>query len=582
MSTPMHANPHRRTAVAPTVRRREPAAGPAAHALLTLQSRAGNRATTQVVQRARATAASAEREETPEPDTASLRSEGTHGTNGTRRSRASADRATEDRTSAERTSTDRRSTDRRSTDRRSTDRASTEANDAPEAVPAAPRRARDQAVKGIEEAKPLADIPDTGVRYGQIPINAGISQGASAHHEAELSEGVAHSGMAAGGENLLVDALGAAVGGIGARKAAKDIASTEEGAPAHAPHKSLRVKAMDSLMSSASSVADIFTVARETLKAGSMADAAAVAEASGTVSAVTAVAKAGRAGRRVRLTTRKYRAMRGFQLPEPTGADEMARLHAAERTARWALRDAEWLRDLAAWRDAETAAAAVNSVEEAMRNLAAAAGAVRDAENRDRELSALSSVRETGVKKQKFKLGKQALTLGGEGLKGAAGAVTIAAAATAGLASNPVGWALAGSAAGVILAGAGWKTYRAGAKRYNEVRHPERFAGEGEEHAEPVSREEALAYSLKFWKKAKNGEREHAARRLYALAAGPGVAGSEHTSAEMRGYAREFLEVLKAGPAQQRLSRPEWEASLDDESRKAYWIKEITTQLSSS
>ncbi|NED88149.1 hypothetical protein G3I76_49720, partial [Streptomyces sp. SID11233] len=96
-----------------------------------------------------------------------------------------------------------------STDRRSTDRASTEANDAPEAVPAAPRRARDQAVKGIEEAKPLADIPDTGVRYGQIPINAGISQGASAHHEAELSEGVAHSGMAAGGENLLVDALGA-------------------------------------------------------------------------------------------------------------------------------------------------------------------------------------------------------------------------------------------------------------------------------------------------------------------------------------------------------------------------------------
>ncbi|SCD47635.1 hypothetical protein GA0115246_102174 [Streptomyces sp. SolWspMP-sol7th] len=160
--------------------------------------------------------------------------------------------------------------------------------------------------------------------------------------------------------------------------------------------------------------------------------------------------------------------------------------------------------------------------------------------------------------------------------------MTIAAAATAGLASNPAGWALAGSAAGVILAGAGWKTYRAGAKRYNEVRHPERFAGEGEEHAEPVSREEALAYSLKFWKKAKNGEREHAARRLYALAAGPGVAGSEHTSAEMRRHAREFLEVLKAGPEQQRLSREAWEASLDDEARKAYWIKEITTQLSSS
>ncbi|MDT0413579.1 MULTISPECIES: hypothetical protein [Streptomyces] len=570
MSTPMHASPHRRTAAAPPVRRREPPVGPAAHALLTLQSRAGNRATLQAVQRARATAASvastaSTERETPSTGPASPRSG---------RSRTSVDRTAEDRATEARTSTDRTSADR----------TSTEADDpAPaEAVPAATRRARAQAVKGMEDAKPLADIPDTAVRYGQLPTNAGVSQYASAQQNSGLSHEIAHSGMAAGAENLLVDALGAAVGGIGARKAAKDIAGTPEGAPAHAPHKSLRVKAMDSLMSTASSVADIFTVARETLKAGSLADAAAVAEASGAVSAVTAVAKAGRAGRRVRLTTRKYRAMRGFQLPEPTGADERERLRAAERTARWALRDAEWLRDLAAWRDEETAAAAVNSVEEALRNLAAAAGAVRDAENRDTELAALSSVRDIGIKKQKFKLGKQALTLGGEGLKGAAGAMTIAAAATAGLASNPAGWALAGSAAGVILAGAGWKTYRAGAKRYNEVRHPERFAEEGEEHAEPVSREEALAYSLKFWKKAKNGEREHAARRLYALAAGPGVAGSEHTSAEMRRHAREFLEVLKAGPEQQRLSREAWEASLDDEARKAYWIKEITTQLSSS
>lgn len=88
--------------------------------------------------------------------------------------------------------------------------------------------------------------------------------------------------------------------------------------------------------------------------------------------------------------------------------------------------------------------------------------------------------------------------------------------------------------------------------------------------------------ALKFWKKVGNGERQAMARKIYALAAGPDIKGSDTTTAEMRESARSLLKVLKAGPESQRLSPEEWADSLDDPGRSGEWIKEIAEQLSSA
>lgn len=72
------------------------------------------------------------------------------------------------------------------------------------------------------------------------------------------------------------------------------------------------------------------------------------------------------------------------------------------------------------------------------------------------------------------------------------------------------------------------------------------------------------------------------ARRIYALAAGPDIEGSGHTTTEMRDSARSLLVILKAGPTNQKLTPEAWAASLDDPGKSAAWVKEIAEQLSSA
>lgn len=226
-------------------------------------------------------------------------------------------------------------------------------------------------------------------------------------------------------------------------------------------------------------------------------------------------------------------------------------------------------------------------VSEAIDAAWAAMGDARDAARdvrRAEDVNSMNTVLTYALGKQRNKMGKQALTAVGESTKAAGGIVTAIAATAggAGLASNPVGWGLAAGAAGLILGVTAYKAGRAGKKRYDGARHPERWAAEGETTTAPATREDALKEALKFWKKVTNGERQAMARKIYALAAGPDVKGSGYTTAEMRDSARALLVALKAGPANQRMTPDAWAESLNDRAKSAAWVKEIAEQLSSA
>ncbi|MFC9290033.1 hypothetical protein [Streptomyces sp. NPDC057052] len=194
----------------------------------------------------------------------------------------------------------------------------------------------------------------------------------------------------------------------------------------------------------------------------------------------------------------------------------------------------------------------------------------------------LSTVQGYAKKKQLTKIGKE--TVGGavgESTKAAAGVVTAVAAGTAGLASNPVGWGLAGAGAGLVFGVTMYRALRAATKRYEEARHPERWAPEGETPAEAASRGESLKHALKFWKKVSRGERQAMACEIYALAAGPDIPGGGNATAEMRESARALLIALTSGPTHHKLEPEAWADTLNDPAKTAGWIKEITEQLAS-
>ncbi|MFI0897282.1 hypothetical protein [Streptomyces sp. NPDC020983] len=443
---------------------------------------------------------------------------------------------------------------------------------------------RDRIAAVLDRLKKNFEVIDTFVKNVQVPANAGYAQHAAATADDALKHSAAASGGAAGSESLVAEAVGAALGGMEAAKARKDAAKHKAGAAFHGANKKFTSKAAEAVVGAASAGNNALGVAKELTKAEKALHAAQAAEVSGIGSSVVGAVKGARAARRVGLTARKYRALKGIERPGRTGEEALARLRSARDDAEWAAAEAYVALD-AQW-DHE-GGDRLDRVSEAIDAAWSAMGEARDAGRdlrRAEDVNTMDTALTYALGKQRNKMGKQALTAVGESTKAAGGIVT-AIAATAGgaaLASNPVGWGLAAGAAGLILGVTAYKAGRAGTKRYDGARHPDRWAAEGATAAEPASRGDALKEALKFWKKVENGERQAMARRIYALAAGPSVRGSGDTSAQMRESARDLLVALKAGPADQRLTPEEWAASLDDPAGTAAWVKEIAEQLSSA
>ncbi|BBA95539.1 hypothetical protein RVR_437 [Actinacidiphila reveromycinica] len=449
----------------------------------------------------------------------------------------------------------------------------------------ASRSYRDRIAAVLDRLKKNFEFLDTFVKGVQVPANAGFSQHASATADEGLKHTAGASGGAAGAESLVAESVGALLGGVEAAKARQDARKHRHGAAFHGAAKKFRSKAAEAAISAASAGNNALSAAKELTKAEQALHAASAAEAGGVGSSVVGAVKGARAARRVGLTARKYRALKGIEKPARTEEEALARLSRAKQNAEWAAAEAFVAMDAHWDHDGDDR---LDRISDAIDTALAAMGDARDAARDFRQaedVNSLDTVLTYALGKQRHKIGKQALTAVGESTKAAGGIVTAVAATAggAGLASNPVGWGLAAGAAGLILGVTAYKAGRAGVKRYDGARHPERWAEDGAAPAAgPASRENALKEALKFWKKVQNGERQAMARRIYALAAGPDIRGSGDTAAGMRESARSLLVALKAGPDHQRLTPEAWAASLNDPSKSSAWVKEIAEQLSSA
>ncbi|MFJ8825430.1 hypothetical protein ACIREE_27100 [Streptomyces sp. NPDC102467] len=445
------------------------------------------------------------------------------------------------------------------------------------------RSYRDRIAAVLDKLKKNLEFIDTFVKGVHVPANAGFSQQASATANDALKHSAGSSGAAAASENLVTETAGAVLSGMEAAKAKKDAEKHKKGAAFHGANKKVNTKSADAVVGAAGAGNYALGIAKELTKAQKAAHAATASEASGIGSSVVGAVKGARAAGRFGLTARKYRALKGLGKPERTDEGALTRLNEARQEAEWAAAEAYVALDAHWGHEGEDR---LERVSEAIDAAWAAMGDARDAARdvrRAEDVNTMDTVHTYALGKQRNKMGKQAFTAVGESTKAAGGIVTAVAATAggAGLASNPVGWGLAAGAAGLILGVTAYKAGRAGMKRYEGARHPERWAAD-ETPAEPASREDALKEALKFWKKVTNGERQAMARKLYGLAAGADIKGSGDTTAEMRASARALLIALKAGPTHHRLTPDEWSNSLNDPEKSAAWVKEIAEQLSSA
>lgn len=446
------------------------------------------------------------------------------------------------------------------------------------------QRYRDRAAAGFDRLKKNFEFIDTFVKGIQTPTNAGFAQHASATADEGLKHSAAGSGSGAAGVGIGAEALGAYISGKDGLEARKNMAKHKDGAAHHGARKKFISKTSDAFVSAASSINQSLAFTKEMTKATKAADALAASEASGVGSSLVGGVKGTRAAVRTATTLRKHHALKAFEKPDRVEDTDLTRLTQARSEADLAMARAyvamDSLWDREDGNGLEDMPAAIDKALSAMDGARNAADQFRQAEDKN----TINMVVEYAIGKQKNKMAKQAVTAVGETAKAAGGIVTAVAATAgaAGLASNPVGWGIAASAAGLILGVAAYKGGRAGTKRYEGARHPERWAADGAAPKAPASREEALKEALKFWKKVENGERQAMARRIYALAAGPDIEGSGHTTTEMRDSARSLLVILKAGPTNQKLTPEAWAASLDDPGKSAAWVKEIAEQLSSA
>ncbi|MFJ6433609.1 hypothetical protein [Streptomyces sp. NPDC091416] len=525
MSTPVHRTPARQAVAAPTPARKDlsragaPSPAPPRRPLLEIQARFGNRAATAAVQRAKGAAQTEAEAEAPARGDASTGA----------------------------------------------------------------KSFRDRIAAALDRAKKHLEFIDTFVKGVHVPANAGFSQQASATANDGLKHSAGSSGAAAASENLVTETAGAVLSGMEAAKARKDAGQHKSGAAFHGAAKKASTKTADAVIGAAGAGNYALGIAKELTKARKAADAMAVSEAGGIGSGIVGAVKGARAAARVGFTARKYRALKGLDKPDRTDDGALARLNQARQDADRATDEAYVALDAHWDHEGEDR---IQRVSDAIDAAWAATGRARDAAGdvrRAEDGNTLNTVHAYALGKQRNKMGKQAFTAVGESTKAAGGIVTAVAATAggAGLASNPVGWGLAAGAAGLILGVTAYKAGRAGMKRYEGARHPERWSGDTTP-AEPASREDALKEALKFWKKVENGERQAMARKIYGLAAGADIAGSGETASGMRDSARALLIALKAGPAQQRLTAQEWADSLNDPAKSAAWVKEIAEQLSSA
>lgn len=445
------------------------------------------------------------------------------------------------------------------------------------------RSYRDRIAAALDRAKKHLEFIDTFVKGVHVPANAGFSQQASATANDGLKHSAGASGASAASENLVTETAGAMLSGMEAAKARKDAAQHKSGAAFHGADKKANTKTADAIVGAAGAGNYALGIAKELTKAQKVANAATVSEVSGIGSGVVGAVKGARAATRFGLTARKYRSLKELGTADRTDEGALDRLK-QERQNTEAASDEAYVALDAHWdHEGEDR---VERVSEAIDVAWAAMGRTRDAAmalRRAEDMNTMNTVHTYALGKQRNKMGKQAFTAVGESTKAAGGIVTAVAATAggAGLASNPVGWGLAAGAAGLILGVTAYKAGRAGMKRYEGARHPERWA-DGETQKEPASREDALKEALKFWKKVENGERQAMARKIYELAAGVDVEGSSGTTPQVRESARALLVALKAGPAKLRQTQEEWENSLNDPAKSAAWVKEIAEQLSSA
>ncbi|WP_150130405.1 hypothetical protein [Streptomyces sp. 150FB] len=445
---------------------------------------------------------------------------------------------------------------------------------------------RERIASALERANKHLDVLDTLVLRGLVPANAEMNWGASQNSDTRLSEQVGASSAAAGAEMGVTDGVTAVNNVLDARKARKESKENPTGPSSHAPRKKFPSKTLDAIQNLATYSSDVIGVAKNSLHAGAVVTSASLAEAGGGVIGAVAGVKSVRAARRVGLTTRKYRAVKRIEVPAPVDDHELTRLREAEMESHWALANAYAALERAHDGDgnglSDRLSAALDRASHAFSTIEKAAGDVQRAQ----DTNGLSTTRDYALAKQRNKLWKQGVGAVGDGVRSAGGAVTVAAAASGALASNPVGWGLAATAAGLLLSVTAYKAGRGGQKRYEGARHPDRWAppteGSGPAAREPTSRSDALKEALKFWKKAEHSKRDAMARTLYGLAAGPDVPAGQKTSPQLRASARELLVALKAGPADLKMTADTWARSLNDRADTEKWQKEIANQLASS
>lgn len=421
----------------------------------------------------------------------------------------------------------------------------------------------------MDRLKKLLDLGDNPAKGAQSPAASGL------HHQAGtatsggaadsgLTQDAAAAGTATGTVNLATEVLGVVVNALDAVKNLKSARQKQSGVAYHTAHRKGRTKRTDAAVGGVSATSHAGLIGREAARAQQAAHAASAAqtgdaaaaaarhaqtvvtstEAAGGLSAVSGAVKAGRAGYKVTHAVRKRREITKV---ENRFEAELTRLEQAVRRA-----------------------------EEESGNAEAARAAY---ERAAQDAGELKQAQKYAKKKQTVKGVKETLGGVGEGAKSAGGAVIVAIAA-GGLASTPAGWATAAAGAGLILLVAGYKGGRAATKRYQEARHPDRYTPEGDAE-QPKSWGEALRHALSFWKKVSKHERTLMAHRIYRMAAGPGVPGSDAVADEVRASARELLVALKAGPTDHRVNDEEWRAGLNDPEQKSAWIKEIAEQLAS-
>lgn len=456
----------------------------------------------------------------------------------------------------------------------------------------------DRVAHALERAQQSLAQLDNWVSNVHSPINAGFLNKAYVTNDAGLRQDVAASGAGAVVAGTAAEAFETVVAGMEAHEARKEAKKHGKGAEFHTANKKAKSTAADSGIGAAGTVSEALLIARQ---AARIEEAMSVARPVGTVAGATGGATGlvigGRAAVRTVTTDRKRRKLKNVAMPAEPGEEAIGELRQALMNAGEATAEAHAALDMYVADPGDTPLArfemAIDAAFETTQPLTEAATALKQ----EMDKKGLNEAHKYALKKQRNKEVKQGLTAVGQTTR-AAGAIATATSIGMGgaLLTSPVGWALAGSAALILFGVAGYKGGRAAKMRYDHARHPERYPQppqKAEEAAEskdakseapnkPMSRSEAIREALKFWKKVENGERTAMARRLYQFAAGPSVNGQSGVTEDLRATAREILVILKAGPADHRMDREDWEESLNDPEKSEAWIKEIESALSSA